>query len=163
FTVATRRPSTQVRDCIDVVRCSGARDRGGVVRAEVDEVIRLLRSMRFRERSIGVVTPFRAQADAIQEAILAAFEVSDVAAMALRVGTVHAFQGNERDVVIASMGVGEHGNWAFVEDPALLAVLLTRARLRMVVVTACEPPAGGLVAQYVAQEDTTFSGAPPAP
>jgi hypothetical protein len=107
-------------------------------------------------RSVGVVTPFRAQADALEQAILARFDADELAALDLRVGTVHAFQGNERDVVIMSLGVGAGGPaaaWRFVDDPHLVAVLATRARRRVTVVTACDPPDGGLVAAYLAAAD----------
>ena len=44
--------------------------------------------------------------------------------MNLRVGAVHAFQVNERDVVIASIGIGTDdgpGTWRFVNDSHLFA------------------------------------------
>jgi hypothetical protein len=77
------------------------------------------------------------------------------------VGTVHAFQGNERDVVIASMGIGSDdgaNSWRFVEDPHLFSVFVTRARRRLTILVSADPPSGGLVAAYLAQAD-----APPGP
>jgi hypothetical protein len=112
--------------------------------------------------SAGVVTPFRAQADALEEVILEAFSADDLAALDLRVGTVHAFQGNERDVIIASLGLGpEEGpsSWRFVEDPHLFAVLMTRARRKITILLSADPPEGGLVAAYLAQADAP-PGAP---
>ncbi len=161
--VATRAPSTQSKDCIDLVRLEGARDDDGVVRVEIDWCIRHLREMRRAGvRSIGIVTPFRAQADALEEAMLREFRVDDLEALDLRVGTVHAFQGNERDHVIAALGLGPQvtaNSWRFVEDPHLFAVLATRARKHMTVLLSADPPANGLVADYIAQADAP-PGAP---
>ncbi len=157
--VATRKPTTQSCDCIDTVRCEGDRDGRNVVQAEVDAVLRLLRSERFASSSVGVVTPFRAQAEAIEAAALRAFSAEAIEAMDLRIGTVHGFQGNERDVVIVSLGVGEtKAAWKFVEDPSLAAVLLTRARDKLVIVYAGDPPDRGLLDGYLAEAD-----APPGP
>jgi hypothetical protein len=161
--VATRAPSTTSVDCIHLVRVDGRRDRDGVVAAEVAAIVDELRRLRAAgEDSVGVVTPFRAQADAIEAAVLEALGIDDLQALDLRVGTVHAFQGNERDVVLASLGVGpdDTGSWRFVEDPHLFAVFATRARQRMVLFASAEPPRGGLVADYLAQADHA-PGPPP--
>jgi len=141
--VATRSPMTDSVDCVRLVRTSGSRDAEGVVREEVDRVLTEVKALRQRgERSVGVVTPFRAQADALEQAALAEFTADDLADLDLRVGTVHAFQGNERDVVVVSLGLGpdDGGAWRFIEDSHLFAVLVTRARRRMVVVLSADPP-----------------------
>lgn len=155
--IATRSPATESKDCIAVLRLTGRRDRVGVVREEVDRTIRELRSLLAEgARSVGVVTPFRAQADALEEATLSSFDVDELEALDLRIGTVHAFQGIERDVVIASLGLGPDegaASWRFVEDPHLLAVFLTRARDRLIFLLSTEPPKGGLVAAYLDQAD----------
>lgn len=155
--VATRSPRTEASDCIEVIRMSGERDAGGVVRSEVDKVIELLgRMLRAGRRSVGVLSPFRAQADALEAAALEAFTLAELDALDLRVGTAHAFQGNERDVVLVSLGIGAADTattWRFAEDPHLFAVLATRARHRLVLLLSAEPPVGGLLAGYVAQAD----------
>ena len=156
--VATCAPTTQSRDCVDVARVDGRRDGNGVVAAEVEAVIVFLHGMlRAGRRSVGVVTPFRAQADAIEKAVLGAFSADEIEALDLRVGTVHAFQGNERDLVVASLAVAPGdgaSSWRFVEDPHLFTVLMTRARRQMTILVSCDPPEGGLVAAYLAQADS---------
>ena len=54
--------------------------------------------------TLGVVSPFRAQADAL-EAIRDRWTAEEIGRVRLRVGTVHAFQGAERDVVLLSLAV----------------------------------------------------------
>jgi hypothetical protein len=153
---ATRTPVSTCRDCITVDRVDGGAEVDGVVHAEVLATMRHVRALhRQGAASVGILTPFRAQADALEAAVLAAFTADDLRAMDLRVGTVHGFQGNERDVIVLSLGVGEDGGrrWSFVDDPHLFAVLATRARKRMIVVHSADPPAGGLSAAYLAQDD----------
>lgn len=156
--VATRSPRTEACDCIEVVRMSDARDKTGVVRSEIRQVLERLRQMLLQgERSVGVISPFRAQADALEQAILETFSFDEIEALDLRVGTVHAFQGNERDVVVVSLGVGEGdgaATWRFVQDPHLFAVLATRARRRLVVLLSSPPPSRGLLADYLSEADS---------
>lgn len=119
-------------------------------------MVELRALLRLGVRSVGVVTPFRAQADALEEAALESFGVDELEALDLRIGTVHAFQGIERDVVIASLGLGPDdgaASWRFVEDPHLLAVFVTRARDRLIFLVSADPPAGGLVRAYLDQAD----------
>ncbi|MDQ3385792.1 MAG: ATP-binding protein [Actinomycetota bacterium] len=162
--VATRTPITAARDCVHVTPVEGTRV-DGVVDAEVRAVMaHLARLQRAGDNSVGVVTPFRAQADALEAAVLDRFSADEIAALGLRVGTVHGFQGIERDTIIVSLGVGTGGSpvtWRFVEDPHLFTVLVTRARRSITVVFAGTPPPGGTLASYLAGADSPPG--PPAP
>jgi hypothetical protein len=107
-----------------------------------------------------VVTPFRAQADALEAALLGEFAAEEIERLGLRSGTVHAFQGSEADVVIASLGLVDGDSPArqrFVADPNLFNVMVTRARRRMVVVTSLTADSG-LIGDYLAHGAT-----PPVP
>ena len=154
--VATRHPRTEVRDAIDVRRVDGATVANGVNAAEVAAVVEVVRGLAGDGRTgIGVISPFRPQAEAIEAALLAAFPVDQIEALRLRVGTVHAFQGSEADVVVASLGLvpgDAAGRRRFVADPHLFNVLITRARERLVVVTSLTT-ADGLLGDYLAYAD----------
>jgi hypothetical protein len=162
--VATRTPISECVDCVALTRTTGARGKGGLIEAEIDAVVRALQTMRFTARSVGVVTPFRAQADALEAAILASFGADELVRMGVRVGTVHSFQGNERDAVLCSIGLvdGDAAGWSFVGDPHLLAVMLTRARRSMTVVASCNPDDESLLGQYMAAADSPPGAPPPA-
>ncbi len=164
LTIATRTPITQSIDCVHVRTTTGTREQGGVVKAEIDAIITALTRMRSISRSVGVITPFRAQADALEAAILHAFHADDLVRMGVRVGTVHAFQGNERDDVLCSLGLidEDHSGWSFVADSHLLAVMLTRARKSMTVMTGCHPEPTTLLGQYLAAADSPPGEPPPA-
>jgi AAA domain len=177
--VATRHPGNECADAIDVLRVTGASVHDGVNSAEVAAVVGVVRDLAAAGagggaggRGIGVVSPFRAQADALEAALVKEFPVEEIERLGLRVGTVHAFQGSEADVVVASLGLVDGDSPArarFVADPHLFNVMVTRARRRMVVVTsrtAGDGPAG-LVGEYLAYAErgpapaTAREGGPP--
>ena len=151
FTVA-RNLANESADHIDVAVVDGTRDADGVNVSEVEECLRLIST--FVEAgcsSLGVITPFEAQAEALTKAVEAKFEGAGQRDHGIRVGTVRLFQGDERDIMIASFGVGaseaDH-HWASVNEPNLFNVMVTRAREQMVVVTS-NPAPPGLAGEFV--------------
>jgi hypothetical protein len=82
-----------------------------------------------RAEDIGITTPYRRQVDKITDALLDSIE-SD---------TVHKFQGRQKDVVIMTTVLDE--TWrgrtgtAFVDDPHLVNVAVSRAARRFLLVT----------------------------
>lgn len=150
--IATRRPDNEHRRVIDVRRLDGERADGindEEVRAAVSELERLLAAD--PTTTVGLVSPYRAQADALATAVADAVDVGTLQRGRVRVGTVHGFQGAECDVVIASFGIGGAGDRGrhFLEDPNLFNVLVTRARDRFVALVSGDLPSTGLLADYV--------------
>lgn len=104
---------------------------------EADEVKRLLQEISnvptLRSLSVGVVTPFRAQEKLITEMIRNMEMAANV-----QIGTAHAFQGDERDIMIFSPVVSNGmtpGAAKWVEEPKnLINVAITRARQSLFVV-----------------------------
>lgn len=104
--------------------------------------------------SIGVVTPYRAQAEAIRDLV-----VKRLPALgnSLVVATAHRFQGDERDVIIfspvVSRGMAPY-HVTFASNPNLVNVAVTRARQKLIIVgdrDACLDSEGVLrdLARYV--------------
>ena len=148
----TTHPSIADADCIDVERVAGRRDQDGVNGVEVTAAVaHARRRVDAGVRSLGVLSPFRAQVDAAERAVLAEFTVDEITRAGLRIGTVHSFQGSECDELVVSLALSDAdpaASWRFVNDPNLMAVLTTRARrLVHVITSATEPP--GLVAAYL--------------
>ncbi len=83
---------------------------------------------------IGIVTPFRGQADRLRKLV----ERLRIPEGRVLVGTIHTYQGDERDVMIFSAVATEHlpeKSFRFMsESPNLLNVAVTRARLSLLVV-----------------------------
>src|SRR5690606_35071633 len=123
--------------------------------AVIERVLLLLESLG-PETTVGVVTPFRAQADRIKRRIREA-PWYDAHRGRIGAGTAHTFQGDERDVIVFSPVVSEGmrpgtRRWA-ATTVALLNVAVTRARASLHVVgdwEACRAaggPLGALVRQ----------------
>jgi hypothetical protein len=123
------------------------------IEAVCDLVRRLQQSPETRSRSLGIVTPFRAQMEAIAER-LQLLQLRD----GVTVGTAHIYQGDERDIMIFSpvvaRGISE-GAARWVENPKnLINVAVTRAKLALFVVgdfDICRMQAGilGDLVKYV--------------
>jgi very-short-patch-repair endonuclease len=114
---------------------------GAVNQVEADAVVdelRRLMNLNYRG-SIGVVTPFRAQANAIKDLVHSDGDL--VGKLELRdflVDVVHSFQGDERDLMIFSptISAGVHpGAIHFLKNNGnLFNVAITRARSTLIVV-----------------------------
>jgi hypothetical protein len=154
--VMTRTPAAEAMDAIDVVRVPSA-----TLTDEVDTALKVVGDLVAEgQRGIGVISPFRAQAEALEAALVAAYPVERIEELGLRVGTVHAFQGSEAEVVVVSLGLlpgDAAGRRRFVADPHLFNVMITRARRRLVVVTALDA-ADGMIGDYLA-----YAAEPPVP
>jgi AAA domain len=167
--VATRHPRNERDDCIDVVDVDGRRDDSGINVGEIDTIIDLLRTRELAgdQRSVGVITPFRAQADALEAALRDEFDLSQIQQLDLRVGTVHGFQGCQRDTTYLSMCLDDDaptGSRSFVDDPALFNVMVTRARHNVTVVSSLRSEFPDLFAAYLRHADApTASGTTVAP
>jgi len=102
----------------------------------VKKLLEYLKRVDFRDGDIeiGIVTPFRAQAERLEEAL----KNANVPCDRILVGTVHTYQGNERDVMIFSTTVTndlpeETRKFVLLKEN-LLNVAVTRARWTLIVV-----------------------------
>lgn len=159
--LVTMHPQNERATAIEIVRVDGCRTDAGVNIAEVTAVADVLRDLRGTATSVGVVSPFRAQADALEDMILAGYDVASIERLGLTAGTVHELQGNERDVVVVSLALSADDPPAarrFLEDPNLFNVMVTRARRQVIVVTSLPEDPGSLVGEYF-----THARQPPVP
>jgi very-short-patch-repair endonuclease len=105
--------------------------------AVVDEIQRFI--VQGYQGSVGVVSPFRAQANRIRDLVFnhdyIGTRISDLDFLA---DTVHRFQGDERDVMIfspaVSYGVSDGALGFLRKTPNLFNVAITRARAALIVV-----------------------------
>ncbi|GAA4601061.1 hypothetical protein GCM10023107_55320 [Actinoplanes octamycinicus] len=165
--VLTRTPAADAIDAVDVRHVSAAEVVKGVNRAEVTAALAAVEELAAAgHRGIGVISPFRAQAEALEAALVAAVPAERIEELRLRVGTVHAFQGSEADAVVVSLGLVDGdsaGRRRFVTDPQLFTVMVTRARRRLVVLTSLTAPTG-LLRDYLAHAEGPRAAEPgPAP
>jgi very-short-patch-repair endonuclease len=122
-----------------VVRPPGG---GAVNSPEADLVLKQVRKLVMEvgfSGSIGVVTPFRAQANRIRTLAHQDRELTEkLASMQFVVDTVHGFQGDERDIIffspVVSVGIGESAIRFLKGNGNLFNVAITRARSELIVV-----------------------------
>ena len=118
-------------------RCSGGRSWRNQMEAErvVQEIAGAWSSLGGRPGAIGVVTPYAGQVAAVRSALHA--KLGAEAADMIMIGTAHAFQGSETDVLyfstVADRSMPAH-NLKFAAERNLVNVALSRARRRLVVV-----------------------------
>lgn len=107
--------------------------------------------------SIGVVTPFRGQANAIREEVTRRPGLSEeLANRDFIVDTAHKFQGSERDLMmmspVVSSGLAHTGRGFLEQNANLFNVALTRARAHLIVVgdrAACAGCGVGYIERFV--------------
>ena len=113
-----------------------------VNRKEVEVVVNLykdiLKKIIKTDLTLGIVTPYRRQADAIREAIYNKTQPEDMEKHDIKVMTAHKFQGSERDImifslVLASKGNGNSDTWYNIY-PQILNVALSRAKYLLYIV-----------------------------
>ena len=90
---------------------------------EIDEIAKLITEKDYK--NVGVITPFRYQADTITKQLGDRVEVSD---------TIHKFQGREKDNIIFSAVVNDNSD--FVNDENLINVAVSRAKESFVLIAS---------------------------
>jgi superfamily I DNA and/or RNA helicase len=143
----------------------GNRDPGGVNRAELDAVADFLKTWCSDQkraggkRSIGFLSPFRAQVDAFESVVENSLGREMFSRLVrdhqLIASTAHGFQGDERDVMILSLAVSRDcpsGVLRFLEREDVFNVSITRARDQVVVFHSVDRkslPADSLLARWL--------------
>ena len=82
-------------------------------------------------RSIGILSPFRAQVDALETAVFDHFSADQLLRHRVLIGSPFAFQGEERDVMLISFAVHPQsppGVWTYLNREDIFNVSITRAR-----------------------------------
>lgn len=113
----------ETQDALKVVRTvKGNHAREHFNQREIDVIVREVIPEYADYGSIGIITPYRKQAEEINKTI-----GNDIAS------TVHKYQGRECDTIIMSMV--DNSPTTFSDDPNLLNVAISRAKKRLCIVT----------------------------
>ena len=106
--------------------------------AEAEEVVRHLTHLVRSDLTVGVVTPFRGQADRIKRLAQARISRDALGEAGFLSATAHSFQGDERDAIVISCVVSpdmNHRNRLWIEDTrTLINVAVSRARRSLIVI-----------------------------
>ena len=110
----------------------------------VQDIVSKTRGRRILHSSLGVVTPFRAQANRIHDLVKNNIDKTELQRLDFAVGTAHGYQGDEKDVIVFSPVISgntpDSAVWFVGSTWNLFNVAITRARSELHVVgdmTAC--------------------------
>lgn len=137
--VMKERPGLAHCDSLQVQRLAGERAGNGVNQVELERVLQLIDEHIARyadspvKPSIGVVSPFRDQVEAIRQRV-AGLDLQRLRDFRVLVDTPYGFQGEERDLMIVSFALDTGASQAavYLNRPDMFNVAITRARERQV-------------------------------
>lgn len=160
--VMTSRPRPKLgtyTTAIQIEYVNGERTIGTENPKEIEHVFFYIRqfikqSPRKKPLTIGVLSPFRDQVNAIIRELPKHVHLAEVTRHEIEVGTAHGLQGDERDIVILSLSLDSnfhHGTLQFLEKPNLFNVAITRAKKKMIVLSSVKPEdlPNGLLKDYL--------------
>ena len=138
--IMQHRPCTSTGNLL-VQRVDGIRDNAGINHFEASGVINTIKLQISDDKSagishsIGVVSPFRNQADYIAKEIEAHFSDAEIIKHNIRVATPFGFQGEERDIMLISFAVDNNAKRAaaYINKADVFNVCITRARQKQYV------------------------------
>lgn len=121
-------------------RVEGTRDKSGVNHIESTHVIEAIRHQINEDtqagisHSIGIISPFRHQAEHIAKEIETSFSEAEIIKHKVRVATPYGFQGEERDIMLISFSVDNESNRAavYLNKADVFNVTITRARQKQI-------------------------------
>lgn len=128
----------------DVIRAvktvEGNHDRHHVNQREIDVIRKeVLPTLSYEAENIGIIAPYNAQVDALQQQIDAPIDIA----------TVHKFQGREKDAIVMCTVNNQISD--FVDDPNLLNVVVSRAKQKFcLVVTGNKQQKNGNISDLLA-------------
>lgn len=169
--VMRERPWEDQRSALTSRICYGTRDEAGVNQAEIDGLLVELRMLLDQANAksaatiptVGILSPFRNQVEAIREAVNAHFENREMNRLltdhAMLIGTAHSFQGEERDVMFLSLSIDRTVGSAtlrFLEREDVFNVAITRARSMQIIyhsLGADDLPGTSMLSSYLRSLD----------
>ncbi|WP_199610082.1 AAA domain-containing protein [Flocculibacter collagenilyticus] len=137
--VMQHRPCTS-SGYLHVKRVNGIRNNAGINEIEASHLIESIKQQINEDgqtgliHSIGVISPFRHQAEYLSKTVNSCFTESEITKHKIRVATPFGFQGEERDVMFISFAVDNNSKrtTAYLNREDVFNVTITRARQKQV-------------------------------
>ncbi len=139
--IMTRKPHLTKDSPLEIIPCKGKKQENGLNQEEAREILRRVKTIIKEQKklparlsqSIGILSPFRDQADHITRTLNKELTVWELEKHNIMIGTAHTFQGEERDLMFLSLCVDDkshRNNFAFISKSDILNVSITRARVK---------------------------------
>ncbi|MGJ8664453.1 MAG: DEAD/DEAH box helicase, partial [Marinicella sp.] len=161
--IMTEKPKQNKSVSIEVHQVENGTRVKGVNEVEVDAIIihlqKLLEDQQrlppMNRQSIGVLSFFREQAEAIEKQLTKTFTLQTLLAFKIRATTPYGFQGEERDIMLISCALDEDGPagaYRYLDRPDVFNVSITRARHKQIIFTSAfehQMPENSLLKKYL--------------
>lgn len=164
--IMTNRPklgSDNEDAAIQIEYIKGKRTNGAANPKEIEHIFShvkqlIAQSPLNKPTSIGILSPFRDQVNAITKDLPNHLSLTEVERHGIVVGTAHSLQGDEKDVVILSLSLDpnfHHGTLRFLETPNVFNVSITRAKKKLIVISSVTPQdlPNGLLKEFLLYSD----------
>lgn len=140
-------PEDHSINSIEHIQVKSLRDSTGVNIGEAERVIKDLEKVINREkhldsqmkRSLGILSPFRNQADLLGKMIVNRFTIEEINDHEILSGTAHSFQGEERDIMFLSFCLDKSSHstaFRHINRADVFNVSITRAKSNVKVYTS---------------------------
>ncbi|MCW9000589.1 MAG: AAA domain-containing protein, partial [Kangiellaceae bacterium] len=161
--VMQHRPCTS-SGFLRLVKVEGARDKKGVNKIEAESVLEKIEhyvsaeSDQKYKTSIGVVSPFRNQAEHLEKQIEKRFTQDEILSHSIRASTPFGFQGEERDIMLLSFSLDNRSKRAasYLNKQDVFNVAITRARQKQYLFLSIDSdilPQNNLLKTYLESAD----------
>ena len=168
--VMQARPNVLGASSLVLTRVDGKRSSAGKNKVEKDailaEILDIIKKYKLRasKPSIGVLSPYREQAQYIENAIKREFSVQQITDFRIKTATPFGFQGEERDIILLSFGIDAASSRAaaYLNRKDMFNVLITRAKQIQKVFYSLEPndlSSDNLLRKYLTYEHTNLEQA----
>lgn len=148
---------------IEVHHLNGKKDKNSIIKAEADLILDRINKIITEEKefnmqmvtSIGIVSPFRNQAEYLESQVYEKFHPSQITRHKIKVGTPYSFQGDERDEAFISWAIDANSKGAtisYLNTPEMFNVAITRSRKKQHILISCDQkdlPKDSLIFQYL--------------
>jgi len=137
--VMTATPTNQGDKSVFLHQVEGKRYKNGYNKIEADIILKKVKAMMEKEanlpiemvQSIGILSPFREQVNHLQNKVQKQFSIEEIERHRLLIGTPHAFQGEEKEVMFLSFAIDENthpSTFQYLNREDVFNVSITRAR-----------------------------------
>jgi len=135
--IMTAQPKTLQKQHVFLHKVAGKRYKSGYNKIEAQSVLTFLSTLLKKQSplndplSIGIVSPFSAQANHLQRQLTKSFSAEVIERYQILVGTPHHFQGEERDIILISLALDNQTHAAafhYLNKEDVFNVSITRAR-----------------------------------
>ncbi|MEM8909115.1 MAG: ATP-binding protein, partial [Bacteroidota bacterium] len=137
--IMTATPQFRNKKHVFIHQCQGHRSTSGINKQEAEQLLHTLKEIVQEEhnlaidlcQSIGLLSPFRAQVNYLQKQISEVLSPAQIERHRLLIGTPHAFQGEERDIMLLSFSLDANSHpsaFQYLEKEEVFNVSITRAR-----------------------------------